>query len=125
MADLGPSNGDFDLRFLTANSTVHHAMPKNADGSHYQNPWGDPSELPDDFAIGVVRTNNNWYQIMLEYRNSFGGYNRTITRGGPVASIPTYHMLGLRIRSDERKKIQTSFKIIKLSNFQSLKNVRF
>ncbi len=48
---------------------------------------------------------NNWYSVSMDYQRSNGGFNRTLTRGGPVASIPTYNKLGVRVRSDRRKKI--------------------
>ena len=70
--------------------------------------WGNGSSgFWSDFWIRL----NNWYSVSLDYQRSNGGYSRTLTRGGPVASIPAYHNLGLRVRTDRRKSINGYFKI--------------
>ena len=54
---------------------------------------------------------NNWHSISLDYRNSFGGMNRTFTRGGPLASRPTWNKFGFKFETDRRKKINGFMRI--------------
>ena len=54
---------------------------------------------------------HNWYSMSLDYGRSFGGINRNLTRGGPVASVPIYDRLNISIRTDRRKKMNGYLRI--------------
>ena len=54
---------------------------------------------------------NNWYSVSMDFEKSGGGKNRTLTRGGPIAGLPTSNKYGLRIRTDRRKSVNTYVRI--------------
>jgi len=77
--------------------------------------WQDWDYSWDNGSAGInsdlwVRF-HNWYSMSLDYGRSFGGINRNLTRGGPVASIPMYDRLNISIRTDRRKKMNGYLRI--------------
>ena len=58
---------------------------------------------------------NNWYSVSLDFERSEGGINRTLTRGGPLAGLPSYNKFGFRVRTDRRKSFNGYFGMSKRS----------